>query len=532
MANIMLGCGSANADFTFGGRTNLGPGINSSDNEYGPSISSDGLEFYFSSGRSGGYGGDDLWVCKRPTTDDNWGTPMNLGPTVNSATRDGQPEISADGLSLFFDSYRSGGYGGTDIWVTKRRTKDDPWEEPVNLGPIINTFGSELDVSPSADGLELYFCVSESVWVAKRVTKNDTWQAPVYLTINSPATDCNPHILPDGLTLLFVSDRPGGYGNRDVWITTRQNKEADWAEPVNLGPAFNSQYSEDAPNVSRDGRMLYYNNESGSLPGGFGGNDIWQVPIIPIFDFNGDGIVDAGDMCFMVDHWGEDYSLCDIGPTPLGDGVVDVEDLKVLAEHLFEKVDDPTLIAHWTFDETEGMYATDSVGDNDAVVLGGIEWQPIGGQIEGALKLDGVSGYAITGEVLNPSDGPFSVIAWIKGGAPGQVVLSQTGAANWLCTDSVEGYLMTELKEAGRMGKSLLSQVYITDDFWHRIGFVWDGSKRMLYVDGVVVAQDMQDGLIGSKNGIYIGCGKGMEIGTYFSGLIDDVRIYNRAVSP
>jgi inhibitor of cysteine peptidase len=60
------------------------------------------------------------------------------------------------------------------------------------------------------------------------------------------------------------------------------------------------------------------------------------VTIEPVVDLNGDGIVDAADMCIIVDHWGEDYSLCDIGPMPWGDGIVDVEDLKVLAEHLFE----------------------------------------------------------------------------------------------------------------------------------------------------------------------------------------------------
>jgi N-acetylneuraminic acid mutarotase len=248
-------------------------------------------------------------------------------------------------------------------------------------------------------------------------------------------------------------------------------------------------------------------------------------------DFNGDGIVDAGDMCIMVDHWGEDYSLCDIAPPPFGDGIVDVEDLVVLSEHLFEEVDDPTLMAHWPLDETEGMFATDSAGDNDAVVLGGIEWQPAGGQIDGALQLDGVSGYAVAGEVLNPADGPFSVFAWINGGAPGQVVLSQSNGANWLATDT-EGKLMTELKCTGRSAGYLFSEVVITDGQWHRIGLVWDGSHRRLYVDGVVVAEDTQDGLQSSNNGLYLGCGKGMESDTFFSGLIDDIRIYNRAVSP
>jgi len=73
-------------------------------------------------------------------------------------------------------------------------------------------------------------------------------------------------------------------------------------------------------------------------PGGLGGSDIYQVPIIPIVDLNGDGIVDSADMVIMVDNWGTDNSLCDIGPMPWGDGIVDVEDLIVLAEHLFEEV--------------------------------------------------------------------------------------------------------------------------------------------------------------------------------------------------
>jgi hypothetical protein len=70
----------------------------------------------------------------------------------------------------------------------------------------------------------------------------------------------------------------------------------------------------------------------------------------------------------------------------------------------------------------------------------------------------------------------------------------------------------------------------ITDGNWHRIGFVWDGSHRRLYVDGVVAAEDTQAALAGSVNGLFIGCGKAMGAGTFWSGLIDDVRIYNAAL--
>jgi len=246
-----------------------------------------------------------------------------------------------------------------------------------------------------------------------------------------------------------------------------------------------------------------------------------------IFDFNGDGIVDSADMCIMVDHWGENYSLCDIGPMPWGDGVVDVQDLIILSEHLFEV----TLVAHWALDETEGMFAADSTGDNDAVVVGGTAWQPNSGQVDGALQLDGVDGCAIVSLALNPTDGPFSIFAWVNGGAPGQVVVSQQFFADWLTADT-EGNLMTELKGADRSAGPLYCETVITDGQWHHIGLVWSGVHRTLCVDGVAVAEDTQPGLEGSQMGLYIGTGKAMEPGTYFSGLIDDVRIYNVALTP
>ena len=109
--------------------------------------------------------------------------------------------------------------------------------------------------------------------------------------------------------------------------------------------------------------------------------------------------------------------------------------------------------------------------------------------------------------------------------------MSQQGVANWLTADA-EGNLMTELKCTGRSAGPLFSETVITDGQWHRIGLVWDGSHRTLYVDDVTVAEDTQPGLEGSQMGLYIGAGKAMAPGTYFSGLIDDIRIYNRAVSP
>ena len=537
VAAIVIGGGSANADFTFGEPTNLGPTVNSSAGDYEASISADGLSLFFDSTRPGESGGDDLWVTSRASVSDPWGEPVNLGPTVNGSSNDWSPSISADGLELYFNSNnRPGGYGNYDIWVTRRTTKDEAWGEPVNLGPPVN--GSSWDGSPSisTDGLELYFNSARGgygkgdTWVTRRATINAPWGEPVNLgaVVNSSEDENLPFVSADGLSLFFRSERPGGYGGGDIWMTTRATKSDPWGEPVNLGPTVNSSGTEGGPSISADGFTFYFYS---NRPGGVGGSDLWQAPIIPIVDFNGDGIVDSSDMCIMVDHWGENYSLCDIGPTPLGDGIVDVHDLTVLSEHLFVDVNDPTLIAHWPLDEAQGVIAYDSVSVCDGTLIGNPVWQPDGGIVAGALQLDGIDDCVSTSPVLNPADGVFSVVAWIKDGAPGQVTISQEGGVDWLMTDT-EGNLMTELQGSGRSGKPLQSQTNITDGNWHRIGFVWDGFSRILYVNGIKVAEDTQDSLEGSDNSLYIGTGKAWEAGTYWSGLIDDVRIYNRAVRP
>ena len=83
-------------------------------------IRRDGLEIFLSSGRPGGAGSEDLWVSTRPSTNDPWSTPVNLGPTVNSAAFDGAPALSSEGTTLYFFSARPGGFGGRDLYATKR----------------------------------------------------------------------------------------------------------------------------------------------------------------------------------------------------------------------------------------------------------------------------------------------------------------------------------------------------------------------------------------------------------------------------
>lgn len=339
---IGLSAGFAKADFTISEPVNLGPIINSTALDSQPSISADGLSLFFFSERSGGYGNRDIWFARRATTNEGWATVENVGPPVNTSYKDSGPAISADGLTLFFDSDRPGGSGGSDIWVTMRTAKSEPWGTPVNLGSIVNTSSYDAYPSISADGLTLFIQSNRpggygkhDIWVTTRQTIDDPWSTPVNLgsTVNSTVIEGDPSVSPDSLALLFTSLRPGGYGISDMYLVRRTTIQDSWGSPMNLGSFVNSPYIEAGPSISTDGLTFYFESER---PGGEGSGDLWQASIEPVCDLNGDGIVDAADMCIVVDYWGTDNKLCDIGPMPWGDCVVDVEDLIVLAEHLFE----------------------------------------------------------------------------------------------------------------------------------------------------------------------------------------------------
>lgn len=323
---IALLCGHAAGELTFGTPQNLGPVINSSSLESCPRISPDGLMLYFCSQRPGGYGGTDLWVSTRQSLSADWETPTNLGAPINSTYEEVFPELWNNGLTLYFASNRPGGYGWLDIYVTKRTTLDSPWEEPVNLGPIINAATAQDGHSLSADGLTMYFVSGANwpgtvggydMWVTTRATVSDPWGTPVNLgpAVNSSSDDYTTDLSADELLLFFQSLRPGGYGLTDLYVTRRTTKSDPWGTPVNLGSPVNSSASEGTPNISADGSTLYFHsNRSGTL----GNWDLWQATVnpepkcgdeehpYPIGDLNHDCIVNLLDLAMMSEHWLED----------------------------------------------------------------------------------------------------------------------------------------------------------------------------------------------------------------------------------
>jgi Tol biopolymer transport system component len=550
VAGIAMPNESAKADFTFGAPTNLGPAVNNPYDIMGVCISRDGLELYFSSNQTGGYGGYDLMVSRRESTEHNWTIPVNLGEPSNTRYDAWAPSISTDGVTLYFSdphdppfgNSHPGGLGGRgDIWMARRATTDDPWGAPVNLGSAVNNRHAILP-RISADDLSLYFTSHRSgssgqcdIMMATRKTSAESFGSPTFLShINSNGNEWAPEVSADGLTLFYMSnmDNPSStsLNSLQLWMASRTSVSEPFKGPVKLPPRVNmAGYGAFWPGLSPDCSVLYFVSDR---PGGFGGYDLWRVSIDPVVDFSGDGTVDSSDICFMIDYWGTDEPLCDIGPTPFGDGIVDVNDLKVLMSYWGREVQDGSLVAHWALDEAEGTIVFNSAGDNDGTVTGVPAWHPADGAMDGALPADGAMDGALEFDgatfvaadfVLDPKDGPFSVLAWVKGGAPGQVIVSQQGGANWLMADALDGSLMADLRAGGRSPVSLGSQTVIV---------TWDGINRRLHVDDVLVAEDTQAALEGAAGKQLIGCGATVSPDTFWTGLLDDVRIYNREVKP
>ena len=278
--------------------TNLGPTVNSSVEEWGSSLSPDGLFLYFESNRPDGQGKTDIWVSKRATKEDDWGVPVNLGAPINTSAVEQSLCISADRLELYFNDHpdgpRDGSVTGADLWVATWSTISDTWGIPVNLGSIININTSKGGIGPSlsSDGLSLFLASpwpkdgwlnDWDLYVSTRPTRDDVWSEPVNLGptvngINSTSLNFCPAISADGLLLVFSSNRSGGSGGQDLWVTRRSTTDRPWSEPVNLGPTVNSDKWEVEPEISPDGRSLLFTSNRN---GGHGDFDIWQVPIVP-----------------------------------------------------------------------------------------------------------------------------------------------------------------------------------------------------------------------------------------------------------
>ena len=268
----------------------LVPNVSSASSDEAPAVSKDGRSLYFGSNRPGGFGGQDLWVSQRPSAQDPWGPPINLGAAINTNGIENVPAFSADGHWMFFNSDRPGGTGLTDLWVSYRRhTHDDfDWEPPINLGPEINS--PALDLGPSyfegeledGDAFILLFFGSTrpggpglgDLYESSRNPDGSFGPARLLPELSSPSTEQRPSIRRDGLEIYFFSNRPEGSGGFDLWVARRETLSQVWSTPENLGAVVNGSSNDLQPYIAPHGQELYF---ASNRPGGPGLNDLYVV---------------------------------------------------------------------------------------------------------------------------------------------------------------------------------------------------------------------------------------------------------------
>ena len=221
---------------------------------------------------------------------------QNLGKSVNSAYADYSPVLSADQSTLFFTSRRPETTGGEkdedgnymeDIYMSTK-TKIG-WSTAINIGAPVNTNFHDASVGLSPDGQTILIYKDDmgDGNIYSTSLDGDKWSKPVKLNdnINTKYWEPSAFISADGNTLYFISDKPGGFGGRDLY-KSKLTSEGDWGQAVNLGPNINTAYDEDAPFIHPDGISLSFSSNGHNTMGGFdiftsllSDDDTWSEPI-------------------------------------------------------------------------------------------------------------------------------------------------------------------------------------------------------------------------------------------------------------
>lgn len=224
-------------------------------------------------------------------------TIENLGPNVNSAFPDYVPVVSADESTMIFTSRRKGSTGGLidpdgayyeDIYISVNDGKG--WGQAQNMGDVVNTENHEASVGLSADGQKLIlYRMSQGSYGGDLYYSSldgSTWGKPqkVEGEINSGYWEPSACLSADEKMIIFSSNRPGGYGGRDLYLA-RKLPNGNWAKPMNLGPIINTEFDEDAPFLHPDGKTLFFSSKGHSTMGGFDifktsmlDNELWTLP--------------------------------------------------------------------------------------------------------------------------------------------------------------------------------------------------------------------------------------------------------------
>lgn len=268
---------------------NIGEMINSNYDEYLPSFSIDQSVMFITRKIPGGsdpvtgndVNDEDFYYSIRNGS--GWAKAKSA-PGLNTRGNEGAHCLSADGNTLIFTACnRYDSYGACDLYISRKR--GDEWTTPVNMGADVNSGSWDSQPSISSDGKTLYFSSNRKggsggsdIWMSK-LNVVGRWEAPVNLgdTINSPENEISPFIHPDGVTMYFASKGHPGVGNFDIFMS-KKNENGKWSLPVNLGYPINTELDDMSMIVDASGKTAYFASFRSE---GFGGQDIYYFELYP-----------------------------------------------------------------------------------------------------------------------------------------------------------------------------------------------------------------------------------------------------------
>lgn len=226
------------------------PDVISNDEVFGASFTPDGKEVYFTAA----FGGrDSLQIYYSKKVKGIWEKPQPV-PFADRRLKQIDPFVSPDGKTLLFNS---NGTDPTDFDVYAVYRNGDGWSAPRKLGPEINSGFSDFYATVAANG-NIYFTRrirDNDIYVSRYVNGRYQDAVPVDSVINE-GNASNPYISPDEDYLIYFSDRPGGYGNTDLYISF--NKNGKWSIPQNMGTKVNSAISEFCPDVDQKNGLFFF----------------------------------------------------------------------------------------------------------------------------------------------------------------------------------------------------------------------------------------------------------------------------------
>ncbi len=258
--------------------------------QYFPVLTADEQNIIYTVRMGSSFYDDENIVFSTKDANGNWTNPVSISPNINSQFNEGTCTISADGRTLIFTTCEGRqGYGGCDLYISEKQ--GDEWGVPKNIGPGINSRSWESQPALSADGRKLYFVSDRAggvgkrdIWVSEKDAQN-IWQKARNMgtSINTSEEEVSPFIHVNGTTLFFASTGYPGFGGYDLYKS--EKTDTTWSIPVNLGYPLNTNEDQVSLFVSANGKNGYYSYEKAE-----GGER--RISLLYTFEFPGDGILE------------------------------------------------------------------------------------------------------------------------------------------------------------------------------------------------------------------------------------------------